>query len=267
MAFYYRNLFDLNEILEKGSPQAAQDLLGLKEMPRGHDANSYQLMAILIHLYNVSGYALLKKKIDQGAGDHTVRSLLYVTVTEGYTGIVRFLLEWGADPNDYSEQHSVLQIAVTRGHREITRLLMKYRVNVKALHCSGKTALHFCTEGYHDSHELMTELLDSGLCINDADSINGNTPLHLAIFQNKLEIARVLVERGADLNIKNINGCTPAHLAVKSLPMLELLLDRNVDLKIADENGLPPLGWVNLLNLHVSNSPLLLLQWKQTEIK
>ncbi len=97
----------------------------------------------------------------------------------------------------------------------------------------------------------------------------GLTALHLAAQYGRIEIAKLLLERGADVNAKSpiINDMTPLHLAVwrghkkldvKPMPELvqeygvyhllpeipRLLLEHGADVNVRDsERNLTPLGW------------------------
>jgi ankyrin repeat protein len=44
---------------------------------------------------------------------------------------------------------------------------------------------------------------------------NGDTPLHLAVRSGSLEAARALIEAGADLSLANNEGDTPLQLALE----------------------------------------------------
>ena len=63
--------------------------------------------------------------------------------------------------------------------------------------------------------------LNLGLDIN-ALLWGGFTPLHLAIYWNKIEIAKLLIDSGADVNAKDYKGDTLLHWA-KSREMRALL--------------------------------------------
>ncbi|MEM2790511.1 MAG: ankyrin repeat domain-containing protein, partial [Thermofilaceae archaeon] len=55
--------------------------------------------------------------------------------------------------------------------------------------------------------------------------------LHKAVFRGHLEVARFLVENGADVNARNIDGMTPLHLAVfrGHLEVARFLVEKGAD--------------------------------------
>ncbi len=83
---------------------------------------------------------------------------------------------------------------------------------------------------------------------------DAQTLLHIAAQNGDLEIARLLLARGADINAKGYRGYTPLHLAVDSdcdtsgrdglapteLSMTRLLLESGADESILDDGGNVP---------------------------
>jgi uncharacterized protein len=64
-------------------------------------------------------------------------------------------------------------------------------------------------------------------------------PLHTAAINDRVEIARYLLDAGADVNCGDKDGSTPLHDAalLRKRPMVELLLSRGADVKLRDQNG------------------------------
>jgi uncharacterized protein len=77
----------------------------------------------------------------------------------------------------------------------------------------GLTALMVATR--EGSLEIMKVLLDGGADINQ-QSGNGSTALLVAVQNGDGPAAKLLLERGADVNIANGKGWTPLYLAVKA---------------------------------------------------
>ncbi len=68
------------------------------------------------------------------------------------------------------------------------------------------------------------------------------TPLHEAAAMGHLEVARLLLERGADVNAKNKHGFTPLHFAagIGHTDVAKLLLEHGADVNAKDEHGRTP---------------------------
>jgi ankyrin repeat protein len=71
----------------------------------------------------------------------------------------------------------------------------------------------------------------------------GRTPLHDAIIDGKLGVAKRLLAKGAAPSTPDDNGWTPLHFATKSthLGLVKLLLDAGADVDAVDSNGNTPL--------------------------
>ena len=57
--------------------------------------------------------------------------------------------------------------------------------------------------------ENIQVFLDSGLVDLEAKVYNDWTPLHLAAWNNSLELAELLISSGAKVNVEDIGGSTP----------------------------------------------------------
>lgn len=74
----------------------------------------------------------------------------------------------------------------------------------------------------------------------------GGTPLHVAVFAAQTEAAGLLIENGADLNLKNNFGSTPLHVAAffGRPEAVKLLLEKGADATAKDLSGATPLDMV-----------------------
>lgn len=66
----------------------------------------------------------------------------------------------------------------------------------------------------------------------DHKDANGNTPLLYAAKHDQQEVAKVLLENGADSSSEDNGGVTPLHKAIQnySIHMLQLLADQGADI-------------------------------------
>ena len=82
---------------------------------------------------------------------------------------------------------------------------------------------------------------------------DGSTPLHAAAWKGELEVAKVLIDLGADVNALSENdhyGTTPLHAAAhaNNRDVVRLLLDSGADASIVNHAGRTPLGETTLHN-------------------
>lgn len=92
--------------------------------------------------------------------------------------------------------------------------------------------------------QLIHDLLDKGADVNAKDSREYNTPLHLVARRKRLcEIAKILTDAGADLEIVNHLGLTPLHMAVMlyNIPVIEHLLACGANVNARDIANNTPL--------------------------
>ena len=93
--------------------------------------------------------------------------------------------------------------------------------------------------------DRVRELVDSDPALVLAFSPDGFTALHLAAFFGHPDIARLLVERGADTNAvaRNPMQVMPLHsaAAARQLEIARLLVDHGADVNAPQERGFTPL--------------------------
>ncbi|XP_027194970.2 rabankyrin-5 [Dermatophagoides pteronyssinus] len=145
-----------------------------------------------------------------------------------------FLVEHGANVNLVNNLgESILHLASKNGLKDLVWLLLEKNVNCNLVtlpslnndcHKDGQevvynqTALHLAILGGHDAiverilsfHEGWSRkgCLDSALLTPDVDVKNSHhqTPMSLAVETGRISVAEMLIQAGADVNIKDFNG-------------------------------------------------------------
>jgi len=158
------------------------------------------------------------------------------------TDIVRLLLNHGANAHlreitGYDEHDNPilgdtpLAAALDLDSVEMVRLLIQHGVKLR----DNPACLHASR-----SIEMLRFLLDHGAPVDGRDE-NGSTYLQTAVKDGDLDdVARLLIERGANVNIADDEGATPL-LRVDSVKMAQLLIEHGARVNAADRDGLTPL--------------------------
>lgn len=95
--------------------------------------------------------------------------------------------------------------------------------------------------------DALQKHIDYGTDLNDKERGNGGTPLIVAAFLGRTAAAKLLIENGANLEVKNNDGSTPLHVAAffAHPDVVTLLLESGADINARDNLGQTPLDIVS----------------------
>ena len=144
-----------------------------------------------------------------------------------------------------------LMAASNNGHVKVVEILVSSGASVDYFgNQFGESALHLAARGGHK--KIAELLLDNGANVNGwCGQCNGTqlTPLVIAITEQHYDVAGLLVSRGANLEVKAFRreaGWTALHFAVRhhgDLELIKLLVDKGANVNARTDNGYTPLDW------------------------
>ncbi len=188
---------------------------------------------------------LLANKTDANTADVFGHTALWTATEKNHTEIARLLLEAGADPNikPKFENGSPFLNAVRRKNKELIELLWAAKPDLTATDPWGNTALIIAIE--NKDIELARQLIEAGA---DVNAHNGTlTPLMAALdkatfYPEIQEIIALLQEHKADINTPNKDGETALmKRAAGATKTFKQVLDMGAEVNLKDKNGLTAL--------------------------
>jgi ankyrin repeat protein len=157
---------------------------------------------------------LIKHKVKIDEPDSRRWTPLHVACQNGKTECARILLTSGANANcQIDSGRNTLHLVAFEGYKEIARMLLDKGADYKHADSQQWTPLHLCTqEGKTDIALMILEKADVPI---NARAHNGRTSLHSASYNGRTEIARVLLQKKADVMVQDKDGWTALHLAAQ----------------------------------------------------
>uniref|UniRef100_A0A3Q3DBC8 Uveal autoantigen with coiled-coil domains and ankyrin repeats n=1 Tax=Hippocampus comes TaxID=109280 RepID=A0A3Q3DBC8_HIPCM len=158
----------------------------------------------------------------------------HLAATRGHLDCLNLILSHGADVTATDATKNALHLASRNGHSLCVQKLLQHNCPVGNVDLQGRTALHDAMAGCSSSVKL---LCDSGASVNASD-FDGRTPLVLATQMCHPRICQLLVERGADISVRDkqktalILGCE-----YSCKDAVEVLLKSGADVKDVDSLG------------------------------
>ncbi|PIT82184.1 ankyrin repeat domain-containing protein [Limnohabitans sp. 15K] len=155
--------------------------------------------------------SLLQRGFDPNTVNPAGMPGLMIAVREPSLKVAQLLASWPKVKTEVrnDKDESVLMLAALKGYLPLVKQLVENNADVNK---TGWTPLHYAASGGHVS--IVEFLLENSAYI-DAESPNGSTPLMMAAMYGSPESVKVLIQAGADLNIKNQLGLTALDFAVR----------------------------------------------------
>ncbi|MDI9354781.1 MAG: ankyrin repeat domain-containing protein [Cyanobium sp. MAG06] len=157
-----------------------------------------------------------------------------------------YLLNRGARFNTVDKDgESPLMYAARSGQSSIADILVRAGADVNIINKDGMNALMFAVINNMGTTSRL--LINSGTNLNhiaiSKKNDATNTAFSIAMEYQRYDIAKYIISRGYDINIKTGKGLTAANLAVifGQADILEQTIKSNADVSLSDDNKATPL--------------------------
>ena len=194
--------------------------------------------------------AIVEFLIDEGASVMALDAqgaspLHWAAAANTNPSVVELLLSRGAtlytrDNKKFTPLHWA---AIANPNPEISQILLDRGADVDA-HSQKGTPLHFAALNWNP--EVILVLLKSDGCVGSTNR-NLDSPLHRAVRNPVVEVSRHLLDYGANLEARNIQGRTPLLVALMNNPNADisrLLIERGAKISVRDKEGNSPIAIV-----------------------
>lgn len=151
---------------------------------------------------------------------------------------VEALLLAGADPNSYTGMAgNALRRAIQSASLRCVELLLMAGASTSALDSRGATFVHTAAAG-HDTLPLLRPLLLAGIPIDSPNS-HRCTPLSFTPLNDNHDVARLLLDRSANIDNVDRDGDTPLTESVRlnAHECLRLFLQSKADTQVVNKRG------------------------------
>ncbi|XP_053489517.1 fibronectin type 3 and ankyrin repeat domains protein 1 isoform X2 [Ictalurus furcatus] len=163
---------------------------------------------------------------------------LMVAAQKGFSRMVHKLVEHGADIHmKNGSGKDALMMACFAGHLDIVKYLREFGATWQSRDMCGLTPLHWATDGEH--LPVIDYMIQDG-CELDVMDVSQWTPLmRVSVVTGNAAVASLLIQAGADVNVRDKHGKTPLMVAVLNNheQLVKLLLDSGADRHVKNDFG------------------------------
>ena len=164
---------------------------------------------------------------------------LTAAAKQGDVAMINKLLNEGAkidEPNSGKWSATPLYWSLFDCKFEAAELLLKKGANVNSTDSFGSAPLYVAACCENVDLSLIEHLIQKGADINYGNKSDGLTSLHYSISCGSVDVAILLIEKGANVNALTNDGTSPLILAAKndSVFIAKFLLERGADVDWRD---------------------------------
>ncbi len=167
--------------------------------------------------------------------DQHGRTPLHIASERGIHA-TRFLLQHCADANAQDANgYTSFHIACAEGNEHVARALLAHGANTTIVTHKKLTCLHLMAS----RNNILPNIMKHMVRLVHATDDYGRTPLHVAVRRASWDMARWLLDHGADINAQDDQGRTCAHIAgyAGRLKVKQMAIDHGADENLRDKSG------------------------------
>ncbi|KAI3551249.1 hypothetical protein CSPX01_01166 [Colletotrichum filicis] len=157
-----------------------------------------------------------KIEVNKRSLQHPKQTPLHIAVEKKFLRTARLLLEAGADFMALDDNlRQPLHLACRGGSNELAKLLIEKGATTTDLDSDGWSTVHYSSVDDAEI-ELLRSILEVEVrFLNRQENISGWTAINLSTYFGQEKVVEVLLERNPDLGIQDNDGWTPLMTAVK----------------------------------------------------
>ncbi|XP_062537231.1 uncharacterized protein LOC134205710 [Armigeres subalbatus] len=202
------------------------------------ECNELALFACESRCAELVNFFLSKKNEEQLKSLKGYDNMLHVATTNESIEICSLLINvYKFDVNKSYKATSAICIAAEKGHTEIVKLLLSKGAKTNALNEKWWTPLLIAASGGHS--EIVISLIDAGANIELPEHIFGETAVHVAALYGKVDVLRILIEKKAEIDVRNSFGNTPLYFAASNghTDVVDLLIEKGADTELTVQSN------------------------------
>ncbi|KAL3459138.1 ankyrin repeat-containing domain protein [Aspergillus heterothallicus] len=186
--------------------------------------------------------ALLAKNVDIEIDGYIDVSLLHTAVRSCSVEMVQFLVK--LNPGSIGRLVHFTAVATATRDIQMLQYILSIGGRVDRLDPTGITPL--CMAIAYNKMDIFRLLINHGADVNNA---HGPFPLLFATEFKRFEMVRLLLGKGANVSGQSVLGETALHGAVagRSMPLIELLLKHGANPRLRDVHGRSPMYLATLI--------------------
>eukprot|EP00953_Heterococcus_sp_UTEX-ZZ885_P022151 12284-Heterococcus_DN1.PRE.1 len=164
--------------------------------------------------------------------------MLAHAVHEGKLQVAKLLHATGADVHTIEDCGTLIHYAAASGNLAVVKWLQTLGLNARAVSGEEHLLPLHCACEFNHVHIVKYMLALPGAADDiHARTSQGQTPLHSAATHGADSVVQLLLERGADVDARDVNGYTPL-MDADSLAVVKLLLAAGADATAVDDGGM-----------------------------